>query len=438
MRNTLVLLFMAPAFLQAQNVGIGTTTPAEKLEVKNNLRSTVRISSGNLLDTTQILLSNRNSGNQGTDFSIKSIREEGLFFSSLSDLPVYNSPNSLVISPYGFTGINDAVPSARLSIAGNETVANGLGAALKIQNTASANAWYLRAGGPGTFTPNGGLSIADNTDYHFTMDNTGNLGLGILPSSGTKLHVNGGMKIQGTNILEMGAGVAGKEVNAGKIGYNGFGQNALTFIGAGTNAANRAVYFYAEGGTTMNGPLNIGGTLSVNGSPGAAGQVLTSNGTADPEWKNTSFTNTTRFAVRLNKNAALSGNSAINLTFYNQDPGNITIGASSITVNRSGLYHFDIGAYGSLSFASATTGPPSMGVWLFFGLPSSLQLIDNKQMQGIAANTFYSLNEKVAVEVYITAPATISVYHTFSTLGLGGGASTHSFNGFLTGHLISE
>lgn len=438
MRNILILLFIAPAFLQAQNVGIGTATPAEKLEVKNSLRSTVRISSNSFIDTTQILLSNRNGSNQGTDFSIKSIREEGLFISSLSDLTGNNSANSLVVSPYGFTGINDPVPSARLSIAGNDTDPNGQAAALKIQNTASTNAWYLRAGGPGTFTPNGGLSIADNTDYHFIMDNTGNLGLGITPSA-TKLHLNGGMKIQGTNILEMGAGVPGKEVNAGKIGYNGFGQNALTFTGAGTNVTNRSVYFYAEGGTTMNGPLNIGGTFSVNGNPGTAGQVLTSNGTGDPQWKNTSFTNTTRFAVRLIKNASLSGNSAINLTYYNQDPGNVTIGASTITINRSGLYHFDIGAYGSLSFASATTGTPGMGVWLFFGLPTSLQPIDNKQMQAYnTANTFYSLNEKFSVEVYISAPANISVYHTFATLGVGGGANTHNFNGFLTGHLISE
>ena len=69
------LLFSPFFFLinivNAQNVGIGTTTPQEKLEIKNALRSTLRISSTNFSDTTELLLSNRNNSNSGTDFSIK-------------------------------------------------------------------------------------------------------------------------------------------------------------------------------------------------------------------------------------------------------------------------------------------------------------------------------------------------------------------------------
>lgn len=80
-----------------------------------------------------------------------------------------------------------------------------------------------------------------------------NVGIGITPTA--KLHVNGTVKIEGSNMLELGGGVAGKEVNAGKIGYNAFGTDALEIVGAGTNAANRKVYFFAESGTTFNGPI---------------------------------------------------------------------------------------------------------------------------------------------------------------------------------------
>jgi hypothetical protein len=105
--------------IQAQNVGIGTATPTEKLEVKKALRSTLKISSGSYDDTTQLIFSNKINPTSGTDFSITSKREFGLFFSSSSpDLPLNNSPNSLVILPTGNIGIGIATPneSAKLDI----------------------------------------------------------------------------------------------------------------------------------------------------------------------------------------------------------------------------------------------------------------------------------------------------------------------------------
>ncbi|MBL7748591.1 MAG: hypothetical protein JNM19_14240, partial [Chitinophagaceae bacterium] len=148
------LLF--PVIAAAQNVGIGTATPSQKLEVRNALRSTIKISSASFADTSELLLSNRNLSNQGTDFSLKNIQENGLYISSVSDLPQNTSANSLVIKPNGFIGINDPAPTARLSIAGSETTPSGQAAAIRLQNTASTNTWYLRAGAAGTNTPDGG------------------------------------------------------------------------------------------------------------------------------------------------------------------------------------------------------------------------------------------------------------------------------------------
>lgn len=139
-------------------------------------------------------------------------------------------------------GIGDPLPSAKLTISGNETTTNGQAATLKIINTASSNAWYLRAGATGTLTPANGFSIGDNLSNHFNLLSNGNLGLGLIPQS-ARLHVNGPIKIEGANVFEFGAGIAGKELNAGKIGYNAFGSSALEIIGAGTSSSNRRVFF---------------------------------------------------------------------------------------------------------------------------------------------------------------------------------------------------
>lgn len=191
------------------------------------------------------------------------------------------------------TGIGDPLPSAKLTVSGSETTLNGQSAGIKIRNTASANAWYIRAGASGTATPADGFSIGDNSSYHFNMTSGGSVGLGIIPS-GTRLHVNGGIKIEGLNVLEFGAGVAGKEVNAGKIVYNGFGTNRLAIVGAGTTASNRSVQFFAEGGTVFNGPIQtdgialldngaiIGSFGAVNGNLNVDGKITRSQtGTAN-------------------------------------------------------------------------------------------------------------------------------------------------------------
>jgi len=168
----------------------------------------------------------------------------------------------LVIGVAQNVGINDAAPSAKLTVKGSDVTPDGQAAAIKLQNTSptTTNAWYLRAGATGNNTPNGGFSISDNTGYHFNIDQGGNIGIGILPSA-VKLHINGAMKIEGLNTLEFGAGIAGKSINAGKIGYNSIGFAGLNIVGAGTNSTDRKMNVFAEGGTTFyNSPIIIGTT----------------------------------------------------------------------------------------------------------------------------------------------------------------------------------
>ncbi len=74
-------------------------------------------------------------------------------------------------------------------------------------------------------------------------------------------------------VLEFRPGLAGKEINAGKIGYAVF-TDGLDIVGAGTSGSSRKINLFAEGGANFSGPINAG---AVNGSTYTAGgrsQVL--------------------------------------------------------------------------------------------------------------------------------------------------------------------
>ena len=364
----------------AQNVGIGTVSPTEKLEVNNPLRSTLKISSASYNDTTQLIFSNRTSTGQGTDFLISSKQEQGLLFTSSSDLSTNNNDSSLIIKPNGNIGIGVISPTAKLDI-------NGL----------------------------------------------------INARSG--VYSSAPVRLSGTNYLELGAGVAGKEPNAGKIGYKSFSANSLDIVGAGAGTTDRKVYFFAEGGTYFNGPINAGSSIQINGNAGSAGQVLTSNGAAPPSWKSSSFNNSTRFSVDFIRNSSstsLADFDNINYTRYNLNTSDITIGTSNITINRSGLYHFDIDVHGSISYPSAPIATPHMEYELFVGAPNGYKMIDNTAMNSdINTNLNWSADRKSTLDVYITAPASLELYHVFN---VGGGVTYSSYNvfGYLNGYLISE
>lgn len=55
--------------------------------------------------------------------------------------------------------------------------------------------------------------------------------------------------------IELGYGVAGKETNAGRIGYALFTTNALDIVGGGTLSSNRVIRFWAEGGSRFTGKV---------------------------------------------------------------------------------------------------------------------------------------------------------------------------------------
>jgi hypothetical protein len=124
-----MLLF--PFVANAQNVGIGTTTPQSRLEVKDTIKSQLLISSKFFEDTTQLIFKNRNADNLGTDIILSSNREQGLRFTSKSDLTGNVNDSILQLTPQGAVGINNTRPQEKLDVRGNINVtgiikANGI------------------------------------------------------------------------------------------------------------------------------------------------------------------------------------------------------------------------------------------------------------------------------------------------------------------------
>lgn len=120
MKNNLLrlILLLSVANSQAQNVGIGTATPSANLEVKNSLKSVLKISSTDYLDSSHLIFSNRN-GNSGTDMILAHDKEIGLKFSSKSDLASKNVDNIMMITASGRVGIRNNSPAYPLDLNGD-------------------------------------------------------------------------------------------------------------------------------------------------------------------------------------------------------------------------------------------------------------------------------------------------------------------------------
>lgn len=154
--------------------------------------------------------------------------------------------------------------------------------------------------------------------------------------------------------LEFGADVAGKEVNAGKVGYEAFGSGYFDIVGAGTGSAERRVRILdhlvvTESIQSPNYDLSPGGTYNVTGSPhvhsysSLSGALTQAAGTYTPVLTGTAnvdaLTTTSFVYMRLGNFVTVEGNIAVDPTLA--APTNTTVGiplpiASNFTATADG------------------------------------------------------------------------------------------------------
>ena len=151
----------------------------------------------------------------------------------------------------------------------------------------------------------------------------------------------------------------------------------------------------------VNGNINLTGVLKVNGNAGTAGQVLTSNGTVDPQWKNTAFSHPIRFYVQGNEGSDMDAHLQL-VTRYNTSPTDITIGATTVTVNRAGLYHFEGFFRADVTYSAIPIVQPKlafgiMTTWLSY-------LLENPMFdRGTSSPYTYEMSGAFSMQIYLNA-----------------------------------
>jgi cytoskeletal protein CcmA (bactofilin family) len=356
-------------------------------------------------------------------------------------------------------GIGTAAPTSKLQIHHRSSIAPGLklvdsatnmAGAIQFQNINFSRGMMLSGFSASNFNNGQYVDIRSDSTIGATFKGNGFTGIQNLDPSfpldvnGTT-NINGTLQLKGLNLFEFGNGVAGKEPNAGKVGYNAFGQNALTFVGGGTSVANRAFYFYGEGGTTFTGPVSVGGALRINGNAGIAGQVLTSNGTAAPAWENAAYSNNIRFSFNVTQMSGALGESLDSLNFngtpanYNLNPAMVSVvpgNNARIVINKSGLYHFSgsIGMYNTNIIPSISIGPTATLSYWVNNKNFAIESAATNSLVGYVPDDDFVKIFQFSFDVYISAGQTIKFTRSLF-VDVGG---FHSTTGHVNGYLISE
>lgn len=157
-----------------------------------------------------------------------------------------NIQSHLILSTNGNSGAAGGITWASQSVPGAEKRLGFIGDAYETSNAARM-LFYTR-------------DEAGTLGERLTVLGNGNAGIG-LSTPLAKLHIAGNVKIDGTNTMEFGAGIAGKDASAGKIGYQTYSTfDALDIVGAGTSGSNRKIRFWNEGGAEFKGSVAVGVT----------------------------------------------------------------------------------------------------------------------------------------------------------------------------------
>ena len=260
--------------LGTSGVGIGTTNPiGYKLCVEQGLSNNngIIISNSNYGSQQQFQLSMVNAGS-GNFYSYAMIQTNTAGVAAA--VPLCLQPNSANV------GIGTNAPTAKLQIYGAG------------QSTGTGDVYSMNVSSADSFNGNGAITVYSESINLKAGDLTWNPSVRVY---GARIYIGGGYSINGaqnqgyigmytgnvervrftdagisfsgTNHIHFGYDVAGKEGNAGKIGYQTFTAGALDIVGAGTTT--RRVQIWDNLTVQSNvgiGITNPAQTLHVNGT----------------------------------------------------------------------------------------------------------------------------------------------------------------------------
>ncbi len=458
------LLFAQKGF--SQSVGIGTTTPDPSALL--HLQSTSQgLLLPNMSSSERMAIVNPASGLTVYDYNTKSIWMRG----ATTWQEMVTDGNNLWIKGassdiyYSFNaGIGLSTPQNRLQVHHSTSQNNFIRVTNSLSGLTANDGLLIGANGSSASVlnkENGALALGTNNDTVVTITNTKRVGIGN-PAPQATLEVNGRASIANPSIL-----IVDSAASSG--GYLKFKQlnntNGMSFREESLTSFNNGQYldvlsdsfpvatFTGTGRVgirnispahtlDVGGDINTTGLFRVNGNAGSAGQVLTSNGAADPTWESAAFSNNTRFSFGFSSFAPSRNSDSVrfNATRYNTNTTDISINAaqSRITINKTGLYHFELGYY--VEIASSSTSLDNVHIiWNLINNTTPYLLVSNYKLSyfGTTPTTQFLGGQRLSIDLYCVAGSNIKLERIFNPGSGGVGFATFSFGDF-TGYLISE
>jgi hypothetical protein len=247
-------------------LGIGTTTPSQKLQVIGTIAAQIGVDGS---DATGVRIYGSGTSKRmdfvasdgGVNERISGIGTGGVGTMTFS---VNNDVGSLTermrIAASGNVGIGTTSPSAKLHIG-----ESGAAAQLWLQRTDGYNPVKLIGG---TLSDGSGFKITMNTTDAFAITSGGNTLIGTTTDAGYKLDVNGNTRVVGNIVVPFqGNGFIGSSIDNGLVfdGSGNYGLAVNSSIGLG-------LIFESDGGTAKDFFIGTG-----NSDPDSATKLLTIN-----------------------------------------------------------------------------------------------------------------------------------------------------------------